>query len=52
MNIFLFELWNDSTKTMGNLYYRPNFDPVKMNEIIHHSSKEHVKTSRIAKFGC
>ena len=36
---------------MGNLHYRPNFNPGKMNEIFYYSSKEHVKISRIAKFG-
>ena len=29
--------------SMGNLHYRLNFDPGKMSEIFHHSSKEHVK---------
>ena len=36
---------------MGNLHYRLNFDPGKMSKIFHHSSKEHVEISRIAKFG-
>ena len=35
----------------GNLHYRLNFDPGKTNKIFHHNSKEHVKISRIAKFG-
>ena len=37
---------------MGNLYYRPNFNPGKMNKIFCYSSKEHLQISRIAKFGC
>ena len=37
---------------MGNLHYRLNFNPGKINKIFHHSSKEHVEISRIAKFGC
>ena len=37
---------------MGNLHYRLNFDPGKTNKIFHHSSKEHVKISRTAKFAC
>ena len=36
---------------MGNLHYRPNFIPGKINKIFYHSSKEHFKISRIAKFG-
>ena len=36
---------------MGDLHYRLNFDPGKTNKIFHNSSKEHVKISRIAKFG-
>ena len=36
---------------MGNLHYKPNFYPGKMNKIFYQSSKEHVKISRIAKFG-
>ena len=37
---------------MGNLHYRPNFNLCKINKIFYHSVKEHVKISRIAKFGC
>ena len=37
--------------TMGNLHYRPNFNPGKINKIFYHSSKEHLKIARIAKFG-
>ena len=37
---------------MDNLHVRLNLDPGKENKIYHHhSSKEHVKISRIAKFG-
>ena len=36
---------------MGNLHYRLNFDPGKTKKIVHHSLKEHVKMSKIAKFG-
>ena len=36
---------------MGNLHYRPNFNPGKISEIFYYSSKEHLKISRIAKFG-
>ena len=32
--------------------YRLNFDLGKKNKIHHHSYKEHVKISKIAKFGC
>ena len=35
---------------MGNLHYQPNFNPGKINKILYHSSKEHLKISRIAKF--
>jgi hypothetical protein len=31
--------------------YRLNFDLGKKNKIHHHSQKEHVKISKIAKFG-
>ena len=37
---------------MGNLHYRPNFNLCKINKIFYHSVKEHLKISRIAKFGC
>ena len=37
--------------TMGNLHYRPNFNPGEISKIFYYSSKEHVKISRIAKFG-
>ena len=36
---------------MGNLHYRPDFDPDKINKIFYHCWKEHLKISRIAKFG-
>ena len=36
---------------MGNLHYRPNFNPAKINKIFYYSSKEHLKISRIPKFG-
>ena len=38
---------------MGNLHYRPNFNPGK-NKRFYYSSKdrkEHLKISRMAKFG-
>ena len=28
---------------MGNLHYRSNFNPGKINKIYYHSSKEHLK---------
>ena len=37
---------------MGNLHYRPDLNPGKINKIFYHSLKEHLKISRIAKFGC
>ena len=37
--------------TMDSLHYRPNFNPGKINKIFYHRSIEHVKISRIAKFG-
>ena len=36
---------------MGNLHDRPNFNPGKINKTFYYSSKEHLKISRIAKFG-
>ena len=37
---------------MGNLHYRPNFYPDKINRVFYyHSSKAHLKISKIAKFG-
>ena len=36
---------------VGNLHYRFNFDPGKINEIFHQTSKEHLKISKTAKFG-
>ena len=47
-----YQMQNLLHMTMGNLHYRPNFNPGKINKIFHHSSKEHVEISRIAKFGC
>ena len=38
--------------SMGNLHYRLNFDPGKTNKTFYHCLKEHVKISKIAKFGC
>ena len=35
----------------GNLHYRPNFNPGEINKVFYHCSKEHLKISRIAKFG-
>jgi hypothetical protein len=32
--------------------YRLNFDQGKKNEIQHHSSKERLRMSKTAKFGC
>ena len=37
--------------TMDDSSYRLNFDQGKKNKIHHHSKKEHVKISKIAKFG-
>jgi hypothetical protein len=37
---------------MGDSSYRRNFDLRKNNKIHHHSWKEHLKMSKIAKFGC
>ena len=37
---------------MVDLHYRLNFNPDKMNKIFYPSSKEHLKFSKIAKFGC
>jgi hypothetical protein len=36
---------------MDNSSYRLNFDLGTKNKIHHHSYKEHVKISKIAKFG-
>ena len=36
---------------MGNLHYRANFNPGKINKIFYHSLKEHLKIGRTAKFG-
>jgi hypothetical protein len=36
---------------MDDSSYRLNFDLGKKNKIHHHSWKEHVKISKIAKFG-
>ena len=40
-----------SKLTMDSLHYRPNFNPGKINKIFYHCSIEHLKISRIAKFG-
>jgi uncharacterized membrane protein YqiK len=37
---------------MDDSSYRRNFDLDKKNEIHYHSWKEHLKMSKIAKFGC
>ena len=37
---------------MDDSSYRQNFDLDKKNKIHHHSCKEHLKMSKIAKFGC
>jgi hypothetical protein len=36
---------------MDDSSYRLNFDLGKKNKIHHHSEKEHVKISKIARFG-
>ena len=36
---------------MDDLHVRHKFDVTKENKIDHHSSKEHLKISKIAKFG-
>jgi hypothetical protein len=36
---------------MDDSSYRLNFDLGKKNKIHHHNQKEHVKISKIAKFG-
>ena len=52
MHFFIAYFLGENSKFgMGNLHYRLNFDPDKTKKIFHHSSKEHVKISRIAKFG-
>ena len=38
--------------SMNDSSYSLNFDLGKKNKIHHHSQKEHVKISKIAKFGC
>ena len=40
-----------NASTMGNLHYRLNFNPGKINKILYYSSKKHLKISKIAKFG-
>ena len=35
----------------GNLHYRPNLNPGKINKTFYQCSKEHLKIKRIAKFG-
>jgi hypothetical protein len=37
---------------MDDFSYRRNFDQDKKNKIHYHSWKEHLKMSKIAKFGC
>jgi bisphosphoglycerate-dependent phosphoglycerate mutase len=39
-------------QTMDDSSYRRNFDLDKKNENHYHSWKEHLKMSKIAKFGC
>ena len=39
------------SQAMGNSHDRLNFDPGKTDKIFHHSWKERLKISRIAKFG-
>jgi hypothetical protein len=39
-------------KAMDDSSYRRSFDLDKKNEIHYHSWKEHLKMSKIAKFGC
>jgi hypothetical protein len=41
-----------NTESMDDFSYRLNFDLGKKNKIHQHSQKEHVKISKIAKFGC
>ena len=41
-----------SSVIMGNLHYRLKLNPGKMNKIFYHTSKEHLKFSKISKFGC
>ena len=36
---------------IDNFHDRLNFDLDNMSKIIHHSSKQHLKVSKIAKFG-
>jgi hypothetical protein len=44
--------WNLKKYRMDDSSYRLNFDLGKRNKIHHHSQKERVKISKIAKFGC
>ena len=37
---------------MGNLHCRQNFSQGMTNEIFHNSPKEHLKNTKMAKFGC
>jgi hypothetical protein len=42
----------EACRTMDDSNYRRNFDLDRKNEIHYHSWKEHLKMSKIAKFGC
>ena len=44
-------LYDMGIKAMDSLHYGPNFNPGKINKIFYHCSIEHLKISRIAKFG-
>jgi hypothetical protein len=48
----LFMFLYTRTMTMDDSSYTRNFDLDKKNEIHYHSWKEHLKMSKIAKFGC
>jgi hypothetical protein len=39
-------------ESMDDSSYRLNFDQGKKNEIQHHSKKERLRMSKIAKIGC
>ena len=44
--------WNLECEFYDDSRHRLNFDLCKKNKIHHHSQKEHVKISKIAKFAC
>jgi hypothetical protein len=46
-----FNALNNFVVSMDDSSYRLNFDLGKKNKIHHHSQKEHVEISKIAKFG-